>query len=177
MKKLKIVNKGSRKEIEKMNFERVKREEADTVLQLYRSLVGTPYCVWTDEYPSEQEVEFDLSRDALFCMRNEDGAIAGVISIDDDPNVESLECWSRIMIPSAEVSRVGVSQQFQNQGIARKLLIGVMEELKNRGYKAVHLLVAKDNVKALRSYDKLNFNNVGECELWGHMYWCYEKAL
>ena len=38
-----------------MNFERVKREEADTVLKLYRSLLGTPYCVWTEEYPSEKE--------------------------------------------------------------------------------------------------------------------------
>ena len=56
-----------------MNFERVKREEADTVLKLYRSLLGTPYCVWTEEYPSEKEVEFDLSRDALFCMRDEKG--------------------------------------------------------------------------------------------------------
>ena len=144
----------------KMNFERVKREEADTVLKLYRSLLGTPYCVWTEEYPSEKEVEFDLSRDALFCMRDDAGNIAGVISIDDDPNVECLTCWSETMVPSAEVSRVGVCQEF-----------------KKRGYKAVHLLVAKDNVKALRSYDKLNFENVGECELWGHMYWCYEKAL
>ena len=90
-------------------------------------------------------------------MRDDAGNIAGVISIDDDPNVECLTCWSETMVPSAEVSRV--------------------EELKKRGYKAVHLLVAKDNVKALRSYDKLNFENVGECELWGHMYWCYEKAL
>ena len=65
-----------------MNFERVKREEADTVLKLYRSLLGTPYCVWTEEYPSEKEVEFDLSRDALFCMRDDAGNIAGVISID-----------------------------------------------------------------------------------------------
>ena len=155
----------------------LKREEADTVLKLYRSLLGTPYCVWTEEYPSEKEVEFDLSRDALFCMRDDTGNIAGVISIDDDPNVECLTCWSETMVPSAEVSRVGVCREFQNQGIARKLLEGVMEELKKRGYKAVHLLVAKDNVKALRSYDKLNFENVGECELWGHMYWCYEKAL
>ena len=160
-----------------MNFERVKREEADTVLKLYRSLLGTPYCVWTEDYPSEKEVEFDLSRDALFCMRDDAGNIAGVISIDDDPNVECLTCWSETMVPSAEVSRVGVCRKFQNQGIARKLLEGVMEELKNRGYQAVHLLVAKDNVKALRSYDKLNFENVGECELWGHMYWCYEKEL
>ena len=132
-----------------MKFDRVRKEEADTVLKLYRSLLGTPYCVW----------------------------IIGVISIDDDPNVECLTCWSKTMVPSAEVSRVGVYQEFQNQGIARKLLVGVMEELKNRGYQAVHLLVAKDNVKALRSYDKLNFESVGECELWGHMYWCYEKAL
>ena len=113
-----------------MNFERVKREEADTVLKLYRSLLGTPYCVWTEEYPSEKEVEFDLSRDALFCMRDDAGNIAGVISIDDDPNVECLTCWSETMVPSAEVSRVGVYQEFQNQGIARKLLVGVMEELK-----------------------------------------------
>ena len=82
-----------------------------------------------------------------------------------------------MLVENHEVSRVGVYQEFQNQGIARKLLVGVMEELKNRGYQAVHLLVAKDNVKALRSYDKLNFESVGECELWGHMYWCYEKAL
>ena len=54
-----------------MNFERVKREEADTVLKLYRSLLGTPYCVWTEDYPSEKEVEFDLSREALFCMRDD----------------------------------------------------------------------------------------------------------
>ena len=137
----------------------------------------TPYCVWTEDYPSEKEVEFDLSRDALFCMRDDSGKIAGVISIDDDPNVECLTCWSETKVPSVEVSRVGVCQEFQNQGIAGKLLKGVMEELKNRGYQAVHLLVAKDNVKALRSYDKLNFENVGECELWGHMYWCYEKTL
>ncbi len=149
-----------------MKFDRVRKEEADTVLKLYRSLLGTLYCVWTEDYPTEKEVEFDFSRDALFCMRDDDGNIIGVISIDDDPNVECLTCWSKTMVPSAEVLRVGVYQEFQNQGIARKLLVGVMEELKNRGYQAVHLLVAKDNVKALRSYDKLNFESVGECELW-----------
>lgn len=56
----------------------------------------------------KKEVEFDLSRDALFCMRDDAGNIAGVISIDDDPNVEWLTCWSETMVPSAEVSRVGV---------------------------------------------------------------------
>ena len=137
----------------KMNFERVKREEADTVLKLYRSLLGTPYCVWTEEYPSEKEVEFDLSRDALFCMRDDAGNIAGVISIDDDPNVECLTCWSETMVPSAEVSRVGVCQEFQNQGIAGKLLKGVMEELKKLGREDI--MVIAGGVIPPQDYDFL----------------------
>ena len=52
-----------------------------------------------------------------------------------------------------------------------------MAELKAQGYRAVHILVAKDNVKALRSYEKLHFTTVGECELFDHSYWCYEKEL
>lgn len=53
-----------------MEFRRARREEAEEILQLYRSLIGTEYCVWTENYPTEREVEFDLSRNALFvCMR------------------------------------------------------------------------------------------------------------
>ena len=54
---------------------------------------------------------------------------------------------------------------YQNQGIARIMLLYAMRELPNRGYRSVHFLVNRLNVKALRSYDKLNFNNVGECEM------------
>ena len=44
-----------------MEFRRARREEAEEILQLYRSLIGTEYCVWTENYPTEREVEFDLS--------------------------------------------------------------------------------------------------------------------
>ena len=76
-------------------FEHVKASAADKVLSLYRSLVGTPFCAWTADYPARGDVEFDLSRNALFCLREEEtGEIAGVISIDQDPKVESLTCWT-----------------------------------------------------------------------------------
>ena len=190
-----------------MEFRRAKREEAEEVLRLYRSLIGTEYCVWTENYPTEWEVEFDLSRDALFCLREITteadrreqerqgtgmsegktvepeplpemrGRLMGVISIDDDPEVKALPCWSADLTPVAELSRLGVAAEYQNRGIARILLQEAMAELKAQGYKAVHILVAKDNVKALRSYEKLHFTTVGDCELFGHSYWCYEKEL
>ena len=101
----------------------------------------------------------------------------GTISIDDDPEVEALSCWSEDLTPVAELSRLGVAVEYQNRGIARILLQEAMAELKSQGYKAVHILVAKDNVKALRSYEKLHFSTAGECELFGNSYWCYEKEL
>ena len=161
-----------------MEFRRAKREEAEEILQLYRSLIGTEYCAWTENYPTEREVEFDLSRDALFCLRETIiGDLIGVISIDDDPEVKALPCWSANLTPVAELSRLGVAAEYQNRGIARILLQEAMAELKSQGYRAVHILVAKDNVKALRSYEKLHFTTAGECELFGHSYWCYEKEL
>lgn len=185
-----------------MEFRKAKREEAEEILQLYQSLIGTEYCVWTENYPTEREVEFDLSRNALFCLyeripeadEGEQGArlsegqtvgtlpvtrgrLMGVISMDDDPEVEALSCWSEDLTPVAELSRLGVAVEYQNRGIARILLQEAMAELKTQGYKAVHILVAKDNVKALRSYEKLHFSTAGECELFGHSYWCYERKL
>lgn len=153
-----------------------KKDEAE-ILALYRSLAGTEFCAWTENYPNEIEIEGDLSRDALFCLRDTENRIIGVISIDDDKEVENLSCWSEALKPAAELSRLGVRVESQNQGIARQLLQYGMDELKARGYKSVHFLVCKTNKKAIRSYDKLHFNIVGQCELFGENWWCYEKAL
>lgn len=91
--------------------------------------------------------------------------------------MERLTCWSKELQPSAELSRIGVRVENQNQGIARKLLQHAMEELRRRGKRSVHLLVCKTNKKAIRSYEKLNFEVVGECQMFGEDWWCYEKVL
>lgn len=159
-------------------FEHVKESEADEVLVLYRSLVGTPFCAWTADYPARSDVDFDLSRNALFCLRDEEtGEMAGVISIDEDPKVENLTCWTPERLPGRELSRLGVKEQYQNQGIARKLMAGAIEELRRQGYKSVHILVAKENKKALASYRVFEYEVVGECFMHEHEYLCYEKTL
>ena len=168
-----------------MKFRRARREEAEEILQLYRSLIGTEYCVWTENYPTERELEPDERKQGARLSEEQTaeplpvtrGRLIGTISIDDDPEVEALSCWSEDLTPVAELSRLGVAAEYQNRGIARILLREAMAELKSQGYKAAHILVAKDNVKALRSYEKLHFTTAGECELFGHSYWCYEKEL
>ena len=149
----------------------------EEILALYQSLIGTPYCAWGNGYPGEQEFDYDMKRNALFCMENEDGEIIGTITVDEDPQVEALTCWSKTLQPSAELSRLGVRTDMQNQGIARQLLQHGMEELKKQGKRSVHFLVCKTNKKALRSYEKLHFDVVGESDLFDEDWWCYEKEL
>ena len=80
-------------------------------------------------------------------------------------------------MPGAEMSRLAVMPEYQNQGIARLLLKHGMTVLKERGYKSIHFLVNKHNIKAIKSYAAIEFNIVGECELFDQPFICYEKQL
>lgn len=160
-----------------LTFQKADHKDKAEILSLYHSLVGTECCAWTEDYPGDKDIEGDLARDGLFCLKNQEGAIIGVISIDQDEAVESLTCWSRELAPSAELSRLGVRMEYQNRGIAGMLLRHGMEELRRRGKRGVHFLTCKTNQKAVRAYSKLDFNIVGECEMYGEEWWCYEQRL
>jgi L-amino acid N-acyltransferase YncA len=97
-----------------MKFVNATISDKEEILNLYRSLVGTEFCVWTQNYPTEYEFDGDLSRNALFCLKDDDEKIIGVISIDKDEAVEELPCWTKELQPSAELSRLGVREEYQN---------------------------------------------------------------
>lgn len=157
----------------------VQAEEKDKeeILRLYKTQLGREFCPWDETYPGEKEIEFDLSRHALFVMKDEKGKIIASISIDEDEAVEKLECWTPELQPGKELSRLAVDPDYQNHGLAREMLQYGMQVLYSQGYKSVHFLVNRHNKKALRSYAALNFQTVGECELYDQPFLCYEKAL
>lgn len=160
-----------------LKFQKAASEDKAEILELYHSLVGTEFCAWTEDYPGEQDIEGDFSRDGLFCLKDTEGRIAGVISIDMDEAVENLTCWNKELMPAAELSRLGVRAEYQNRGIAGVLLQYGMQELRRQGKKSVHFLVCKTNDKAINAYNKLDFNVVGECEMYEEEWWCYEREL
>lgn len=157
-----------------MIFLQAQKEDKEEILGLYRSAIGSVGCTWSEEYPSYEHTEGDLERGDLFCLKSKDGEVIGAISIDADDMVDTLNCWTE---GGAELSRLVVRESYQNRGIAGELLKGAMEVLKERGYSYVHFLVSKNHEKALRAYNKLGFDNVGESDLYEGDWWCYEKKL
>ncbi len=153
-----------------------KEEDRDEILALYREQVGQEFCPWSEEYPSNDTIDYDLSRDALFVMKSE-GRIIATISLDEDEEVNSLTCWDDRLAPEGELSRLAVARDMQNKGLARIMLNYGMEELKRRGCRGIHILVGKHNTKALRSYAVFGFRKVGECHLFGEDFYCFEKEF
>lgn len=153
------------------------REDFEAVMKLYRAAVGEEGCTWDEDYPSEDDIRGDIERSALYYARNACGEIIAAFAIDSDEKVDALPCWTPGIAPAGEIARLVVGRRWQNQGIARQMLIHAMEELKRRGYRGIHFLVSKSNERALRSYGKLAFVKVGEITLYGHDWYCYEKDL
>ena len=152
-------------------------EDTDAVLRLYREQVGREFCFWNEHYPGPDTVASDLSRDALFVMKNENGGIIAAISAEEDEDVDRLDCWTPSLQPGGEFARLAVSPACQNQGLAREMVSHMLNVLKERGFRSVHILVNRDNIKAIRSYAHFGFRTAGECEMYEQHFLCYEKEL
>ena len=161
-----------------MDYEIVKATENDRkeILALYKMQLGREFCPWDEDYPSDETISFDLSRDALFVLKS-DGIIRSAVSIEKDEDVEKLECWDENLKPSGELARLAVHPDEQNKGLARIMLQFGMDELERRGFKGIHFLVNKLNMKAIRSYEVFGFNIVGECHMFEQDFFCYEKSF
>ena len=104
------------------NIGKAKKEDVESILKLYKSQLGEPFCAWDDGYPCEENIADDLSRESLFIMKDGNGDILAAISVDQDENVENLTCWTPKLQPGAELSRLAVRLDLQNGGIAREMI-------------------------------------------------------
>ncbi|MCI7233257.1 MAG: GNAT family N-acetyltransferase [Oscillospiraceae bacterium] len=150
------------------------REDKEEILALYKTMLYGP-ADWNEHYPNEDTIDFDMSRNALYVMKNELDEIIAAISIDEDEEVDKLPCWS--IMPGGELSRLCVRKDMQNHGIAKEMMRYAFDVLKNEGKNGVHILVRTGHTKALSTYAKLGFKTVGECHLFDKDFICMEIKL
>ena len=127
-------------------------ENKEEILALYKTMLHGP-ADWDEHYPSEDTIDFDISRNALYVMKNDLGEIIAAISIDEDEEVDKLPCWN--IAPSGELSRLCVRSDMQNHGIAKEMMRYAFDVMKKEGKKGVHILVRTGHIKALSTYAKL----------------------
>lgn len=149
-------------------------EDADAIMELYKSMIGKEGCTWSESYPSVEILISDIKKRNQFCMKDNDGNIVAAIAIDEDEAVERLKVWSRKYKKAGELARLAVREGFQNRGIAKEIIGYVRKEMAVRGYDGIRFLASKANPAALACYKKMDVEIAGETFLYETDWWCYE---
>ena len=157
-------------------FETAGAGDADNILTLYRSVMGSDFCTWNEFYPGMEEIRADYESGNLYVLRD-CSKIIGAISIVPENELDELEFWKIKDGSAAEIARVAVVPEYQGRGLALRMVLDTEKILKARGCRAVHLLAARVNIPACHTYQKAGYHLAGECNMYGHRFCAYEKEL
>lgn len=94
--------------------------DRDAVLALYRSVIGTPYCTWDEEYPGPEWVEMDTQAGGLWLLTDEHDLL-GAISVVEENELDELDLW-QFKDHAKEIARVAVAPSRRGQGLAKLML-------------------------------------------------------
>jgi ribosomal protein S18 acetylase RimI-like enzyme len=72
---------------------------------------------------------------------------------------------------------LNVGEEFQGNGIGKKLINAFCEKAASSGFKRVGLIVDLDNPEAKRFYEKIGFGAIGEKDFMGHRYFHMVKEV
>jgi len=150
--------------------------EKEDVLAIYNSLKGSYGCTWHEDYPVMENVEWDISTNALYGVYD-NGKLIAVATATTDDLPASLNCWNPSMRNACELARIGVIKEYQNHGIAKTLIQFIEADVAKQGFDGIHFLVSKTNPYAIRLYDSLGYRCCGETHLFDIDWFCYEKNL
>ena len=131
------------------------------ILALYRSLFGTPGCMWDEHYPNAEITEHDINSGSVYVLRDGDKIIATASvgdDIEDDDFLDSFEWRGK---NNCDLARIGVLPEMHGRGIGTHIVGCAIEAARAKGFDGLRLFVVHDNHAALAMYSKYNFVNHG----------------
>jgi ribosomal protein S18 acetylase RimI-like enzyme len=149
------------------------QDDAFSILNFYHSLIGTPGCTWSMEYPDQETVNDDIINKSLYVLK-EDNEIIAVAFAGVSDELRALK-WSSEN--PCDLARIGVLSSRQNKGIGSLMLDKVIYTAKERGFDGIRMLVSKSNPSALALYTKKGFTACGETYMYEHDFYCYEMVF
>jgi GNAT superfamily N-acetyltransferase len=159
-----------------MEIRKVTIEEKDIALSIYRSLIGSPGCTWSEEYPADEHVTEDILNNALYGLYV-DGKSTAVAAANYEEDYSELNTLYGNLNRPCALSRVGVRREYQGQGLAKRLLLYIEKDLSTRGFDGIHLLVSKTNPKAIGLYESLSYKRLGEAYMYDLHWFYYQKKF
>lgn len=162
--------------MQNLEFRKATRGEIPLVVEIYDSVRNGEFCVWSDSYPTVEDAVADEAAGCLYVLVK-DGDVIGCASVEPVAEDDDLPFWRVVDGSHREISRIAIAPRMQGRGYARVMVSALISELEATGVSSVHLLAAKKNPPAYKTYRALGFEFLGECFRYGAEYFVCEKVL
>ncbi len=146
--------------------------ELEEIFAMLHSLAGTPYCAWTEDYPSKDLTADDLASGSLYTLRDNDGRLAAAATIRHCDEHDGLVPWQSRH--PCDLMRIGVDRAYHGQGIAGQMMVHLCSTAARKGFDGMRILVSRDNLPAVRVYERAGAVHRGEAYSWGVHWLCRE---
>jgi L-amino acid N-acyltransferase YncA len=148
-------------------------DDIPQIIDIYHSLIGTPGCAWSLDYPDRETAESDVDSKSLYVLKK-NGIIIAVASVGEFNELEHLQ-WT-LKVP-CELARLGVIPTLQKRGIGTTILKNIIKTAKEKGFDGIRMIVSKTNPAALALYDKNGFEKCGEVSMYDIDFYCYQIKI
>ncbi|MCL2670772.1 MAG: GNAT family N-acetyltransferase [Clostridiales bacterium] len=149
------------------------QQDLPELMALYRSLIGTPGCIWSTEYPFLELAEEDVERGYVFVMRM-GGRLIATITVETPEDIADLDWTSK---RPCELARLGVAQEYQGQGLGATMLQFALYKAMERGHDGAILLVNPAHEAAVALYRKHGFARCGDLFMYERNWDRYELCF
>ena len=160
-----------------MEIQLLTKKNINEIKKLYDDIRENSYTFWDNGYPSEELIEYDISRKGLWGVFDEGVLIAISYAGERCEDGEEDFTWQDNFKKRGTFARIGVAPSYQNKGIGTMLVKFILNELAKQGFDGVRILVETKNYNAIKLYSKFGFVNCGTTKRYGHEYYLFELRL
>ncbi len=146
--------------------------ELEEIFTMLHSLVGTPYCAWSKDYPAKEHTADDLANGVLYTLRDSTGRLAAAATIRYWEEHDGLVPWQSKH--PCDLMRIGVDRAYHGQGVAGRMMAHLCRAAAQNGFDGMRILVCRDNLPAIRVYERAGAVHRGEAFSWDTHWLCRE---
>lgn len=156
-------------------------EDLNIIISIFESGIKT-MCnsgiyQWDDIYPTSDVIKEDILKNEMY-VGTKDNIIVSAFAVNNECDEQYKNgMWKYSSENYAVIHRLCVNPDYQNQKIARNTMIEIEEILTKQGVESIRLDAFSLNPYALKLYENLGYEKVGEASWRKGLFYLLEKKL